>query len=95
MPKANEAAASAREILNKHRSEIRSRWQITGTAVGYKIQKSKITDQVAIIFYVKKKKSNEELLAEGIEPIPENFYGCPTDVQELEVKKRMQNIYNN
>ena len=86
MSKANEAIA--REILNKHRREIKSRWQSTGTAIGYKIQKGKITDQVAIIFYVKKKKSKAELLREGKERIPENFYGCPTDVQELEVKKR-------
>jgi hypothetical protein len=89
MSKVREQVATAREILDKHREEIRSRWQITGTGVGHKIREGKITDEVAIIFYVKKKKSNEELSAEGKVPIPENFYGFPTDVQELELKKRI------
>lgn len=89
MSKVNEELATARDILNKHRNEINSRWQTTGTSIGYKIRKGKITDEIAIIFYVKKKKSNDEILAEGKEPIPENFYGFPTDVQELEVKKRI------
>jgi hypothetical protein len=89
VPKANEELTTARDVLNTHRKEIKERWHNTGTAVGYKIRKGKITDEVAIIFYVKKKQTNDILLAEGKEPIPENFYGCPTDVQELEVKKRI------
>jgi hypothetical protein len=89
MSRVREQLASAREVLEKHREEIRSRWQITGTGVGHKISKGKILDEIAIIFYIKKKKSNEELAAEGKEPIPENFYGIPTDVQEIEVKKRI------
>ena len=40
MSKVNEAVATAREILNKHKKEIKPGWQTTGTAVGYKIRSS-------------------------------------------------------
>jgi hypothetical protein len=89
MSKTNEELATARDILDKHRKEIKATWHTTGTAIGYKIRKGKITDEIAIIFYVKKKKSYDDLLSEGIEPIPEYFHGCRTDVQELKIKKRI------
>ncbi len=89
MSKVKEQVATARKILDKYGEEIRSRWPAIGTGIGNKIRKGKITDEVAIIFYVKKKKSHEDLSAEGKEPIPENFHGILTDVQELDLKKRL------
>lgn len=68
---------------------IRETQRRNKVGVGHKISKGKISDEFAIIFYIKKNKSNKELVAEGKEPIPENFYGIPTDVQEIEVKKRI------
>jgi hypothetical protein len=89
MSQVKEQLENARKMLDKHGEEIRSRWPNSGTGIGYKIRKGMITDEVAIIFYVKKKKSKEDLSADGKKPIPENFYGIPTDVQELELQKRI------
>ena len=64
-----------------HDDEIRKKYAVEGSAVGYKIKDGKYTDTVALIFYVKKKKkSKEELLSEGISPIPDKMDGIPTDV---------------
>ena len=48
--------------------------------MGYKIKDGKYTDLVALIFYVKKKKSESELMSEGITPIPKKINGIATDV---------------
>jgi hypothetical protein len=80
---------SARKTLDKHGEEIKTRWPNSGTGIGYKIRKGKATDEVAIIFYVKKKKSKEDLSAHGEQPIPEQVYGIPTDVQKLNIQKRI------
>jgi hypothetical protein len=70
----------AKRYLKVHDDEIRKKYAVEGSAVGYKIKDGKYTDTVALIFYVKKKKSKEELLSEGISPIPEKMDGIPTDV---------------
>ncbi len=89
MPQVKEQMENAKKILDEHREEIKTRWPNSGTGIGYKIRKGRITDEVAIIFYIKKKKSKEDLSAHGEEPIPEQFYGIPTDVQELDIQKRI------
>lgn len=70
----------AKRYLKIHDDEIMKKFALEGSAVGYKIKDGKYTDTVALIFYVKKKKSKEELLSEGISPIPEKMDGIPTDV---------------
>jgi endonuclease G len=70
----------AKRYLKMHGDEIRKKYAVEGSAVGYKIKDGKYTDTVALIFYVKKKKSNEELLSQGISPIPEKIDGIPTDI---------------
>jgi hypothetical protein len=70
----------AKRYLRMHDDEIRKKYAVEGSAVGYKIKDGRYTDTVALIFYVKKKKSKEELLSEGISPIPEKMDGIPTDV---------------
>ena len=89
MSQVKEQMENAKKILDKHGEEIKTRWPNSGTGIGYKIKKGKITDEVAIIFYVKKKKSEEDLSAQGEKPIPEQFYSIPTDVQELNIQKRI------
>jgi hypothetical protein len=69
----------AKRRLKVHDHEISKKYAIEDYAVGYKIKDGKYTDTVALIFYVKKKKSKEELLAEGIDLIPEKIDGIPTD----------------
>lgn len=70
----------AKRFLKMHDDEIRKKYAVEGSAIGYKIKDGKYTDTVALIFYVKKKKSKEELLSEGISPIPEKMDGIPIDV---------------
>jgi endonuclease G len=70
----------ARRLLNMHGNDMRKKYTTDGTAIGYKIKDGKYTDTIALIFYVKKKKSKEELLSEGITPIPKEIDGIPTDV---------------
>jgi hypothetical protein len=71
---------NAKDILYRHCSEFKKRYLIYACGIGYKIQRGKLTNKVAIIFYVKEKKSKEELLSQGITPIPEEIEGIPTDV---------------
>jgi hypothetical protein len=70
----------AKRYLKMHDDKIRKKFAVEGSAVGYKVKDGKYTDTVALIFYVKKKKSKEELLSEGISPIPEKMDGIHTDV---------------
>jgi len=70
----------AKDILNRHRVELKKKYLIEQTGIGYKIQNGKLTDTVAILFYVKKKKNKDELEAEGVLPIPKEIEGIPTDV---------------
>ncbi len=73
----------AKNILERYGSEIKKKYSADAVGVGYKTEKGKMTDKVALIFYVKKKKSKEELLSEDITPIPEEIEGFPTDVVEI------------
>jgi hypothetical protein len=70
----------AKRFLNIHGDEIRKKYGIEGSAVGYKIKDGRYTDTVALIFYVKRKKSKDELLSQGITSMPEKLGGIPTDV---------------
>jgi len=73
-----------KEILNTYGDELRKRHGTDQIAIGLKIKDDKVTDQVALIFFVKKKKDEKELLKEGIESVPEFIDGIPTDVVEIE-----------
>jgi hypothetical protein len=70
----------AKDILNRYRLELKKKYLVEQTGIGYKIQNGKLTDTVAILFYVKKKKNKDELGAEGVLPIPKEIEGIPTDV---------------
>ena len=52
----------AKDILNRHRVEQKKKYLVGQTGIGYKIQNGKLTDTVAILFYVKKKKNKDELV---------------------------------
>lgn len=49
-------------ILNRHLVEQKKKYLVEQTGIGYKIQNGKLTDTVAILFYVKKKKNKDELV---------------------------------
>jgi hypothetical protein len=52
----------AKDILNRHLVEQKKKYLVEQTGIGYKIQNGKLTDTVAILFYVKKKKNKDELV---------------------------------
>ena len=52
----------AKDILNRHLVEQKKKYLVEQTGIGYKIQDGKLTDIVAILFYVKKKKNKDELV---------------------------------
>jgi hypothetical protein len=56
----------AKDILNRHRVELKKEYLVEQTGIGYKIQNGKLTDTVAILFYVKKKKNKENLSCSDI-----------------------------
>ena len=62
--KANEVQ-HAKDILNKHKEEFHQ-YNIQGSAVGFRRRNGKLTNEIAIIFYVKNKKNEEVLEKEGV-----------------------------
>jgi hypothetical protein len=77
-PRATEI--KAKRLLNLHRDDMKEKYGIEGSAVGYKTENGKFTDRIALIFYVKEKKSEQELSSQGISSIPREIEGIPTDV---------------
>lgn len=75
--------ARAKNVLRKYSDEIKKFSHGRKPGIGFKFENGKMTDKVAFIFYVEKKKSKEEILSEGGVPIPETIRGIPTDVIEI------------
>jgi hypothetical protein len=84
MPKQQTITDKAKRLLNIQSNDMCDKYGAEGTAVGYKVKDGKYTDTVAIIFYVKKKKSSEQLTTEGINIIPKKIEGICTDVVVIE-----------
>jgi hypothetical protein len=72
-----ELVEKAKEILKKHRQEFQEYYGVDQIGVGYKITGGKVSDKVALIFYVKNKKKKDGLSSYNI---PEEIEGIPTDV---------------
>lgn len=70
-------------MLEKNRDKIRNKYSVKQMGVGYKIEGGKITDKIAIIFYVDKKIREDKLASKGITPLPKEIEGIPTDVVEI------------
>jgi hypothetical protein len=70
----------AKSIIKREGSNFIKKYGAIGSAVGFKITDGVITDKTAIIFYINKKKTLEELTRENILPIPKEIEGIPTDV---------------
>ena len=65
-------------VLVAHRDSILDRPVVTSIAISYKTVNGQQTDQLAIVFGVKKKRPEEELEEE--EMLPKHIQECPTDV---------------
>lgn len=82
----------ARNYLDLHKNSLNRKYKVDGTAVGYKTKDGKYTDRVALIFYVKKKKSESELAAENITPVPKRINGIDTDVVVMAKGFRLRTV---
>jgi hypothetical protein len=68
------------KVIQKHRLELVSRNKVRRTGVGFKIKDGKITDEVAIIIFVRAKPSIQALAEQQIEPVPKEIEGYKTDI---------------
>jgi hypothetical protein len=78
----DEMISRAKEVLNRHKGDFQ-KYNIISSSIGYKNRNNEEEKEIAIIFSVKKKKAEHELLSEGIEPIPSQIEGVPTKVKEM------------
>ena len=67
----------AKKILNDRSNEFQEKYGVDKMGVGYKTVGGKITDKIALVFYVKRKKQKHELSSDQI---PERIDGIATDV---------------
>jgi len=72
--KANVQAARS-NLLKKHNAHA--------VGVGYKYVGGQRTEKVAVIFFVYRKMTVQDLLKHGVEMIPSELFGYPTDVREV------------
>ncbi|HEV8386463.1 MAG TPA: hypothetical protein VGQ03_02465 [Nitrososphaera sp.] len=73
----------AEQVLRRHRHELRKRYSVSQVGVGYKTERGRISNKVVLVFYVDKKKTKSELVSEGVEPVPNEIDGIPTDIVEI------------
>jgi hypothetical protein len=75
--KESDLVERAKKILNDRRDEFQEKYGVDQMGVGYKKMDGRITDKIALVFYVKRKKQKPELSSDQI---PENIDGIATDV---------------
>jgi len=73
----------AKNILMNKGDEIKKKYNVSQMGIGFKTENGKLTNRVAIVFYVETKKSKDKILSEGGNPIPEEIEGIPTDIVEI------------
>lgn len=84
-----EQIENIKKVLERHKEEIEryklkgQNNKVQGPVVGFKMKNGKPTDEIAIIFYVDKKKDENELRRENIDVIPKEIEGIPTDIVEI------------
>jgi hypothetical protein len=75
--KESDLVEKAKKILNDRRDEFQEKYGVDQMGVGYKTVGGRITDKIALVFYVKRKKQKHELSSDQI---PESIDGIATDV---------------
>jgi len=76
--------AKLRKILdNKTKHDLMRKHNAHAIGIGYKYINGKRTDQIAIVFFVHRKRPINQLRRLKIEPVPEKLFGFSTDVVEV------------
>ena len=84
MSKSKKEMRGLKDLLKKHRPKLVYQHKIKKFGVGYKWQNNKLTDEVAIIAYVRAKLSASALLHYNTAPLPLEI-GVRTDCIEIPV----------
>ena len=74
-----------RRKLKQYRHKLLKMYRAEAIGIGYKHVGGKRTEEIAIIFFVKKKLSKDELRKAGIQQVPQKLLGYPTDIMEVGV----------
>ena len=83
-PEIRAAQVAAALVVDRDGPAILAQPGVTGVGVGYKSVGGQLrTTQIAIKVFVAAKLAPQELARRGIEPIPTEIDGVPTDVEEL------------
>jgi hypothetical protein len=96
----NEQIENVKKVLERHKEEIEryklkgQKNKVQGPVIGFKMRNGKPTDEVAIIFYVDKKKNENDLRRENIDIIPEEIEGIPTDIVEIPGGFQLRDLKN-
>lgn len=80
---AERSRAEIRPTKERVELDLLARPDVTGVDINYKTTKGRMTDRMAIVVSVKKKKSKSSLKADEL--IPKEIDGIPTDVIEEEI----------
>ena len=76
--------AKLRKILdNKTKHDLMRKYNAHAIGIGYKYVNGKRTNQIAIVFFVHRKRPINQLRRLKIEPVPEKLFGFSTDVVEV------------
>lgn len=73
--------AKAKNLLKSQKDSIIKKYNINNIGVGFKTENGKITEKIAIIFYVNK---NDKKDMEKIKYLPDDIEGIPIDVVIME-----------
>jgi hypothetical protein len=73
----------AKKIIDDKGDSLKRKYLADAVGVGFKIKDGKMTDKIALLFYVRNKKNKKELLQESKDFIPTEIDGVATDVIEV------------
>ena len=72
-----------RRKLKQHSHKLLKMYRAEAVGIGYKHVGGKRTNEIAIILFVRKKLSKDELRKTSIQSVPRKLFGYPTDVREV------------
>lgn len=81
MSASESAAERAREVLQRHESELLGHSNVIGVGVGLQQVGGESTGEVAIVVLVRRKVAEGELAPDDV--LPESLEGVAVDVQEI------------
>lgn len=69
--------------VEKAKNSLLRKYHAHSMGVGYKYVNGKRTSDIAIVFFVYRKRNLKELTKHNVKPVPETLFGYKTDVREI------------